>query len=110
MSIVVPGANPAAAPPGTCRRLPDPSAAGRDSAALGEASFDARKEVILEREPHPAPVAADTQGIARIVREGTDFMEIDARWRVRRVLLVTTPGARLACHAAAGKAARTATS
>src|SRR5438270_691675 len=37
--------------------------------AMGEASFDPRKEVILEREPHPAPVAADTQGIARIFRE-----------------------------------------
>ncbi|MGH8629945.1 MAG: hypothetical protein ACREU7_04155, partial [Burkholderiales bacterium] len=40
--------------------------------AMGEASFDPRKEVILEREPDPAPVAADTQGRARIVREGTD--------------------------------------
>jgi hypothetical protein len=62
--------------------------------ALGEASFDARKEVILEREPHPAPVAADTQGIARIVREGTDFMEIDAEVASPSVLLVTDAWAR----------------
>src|SRR5260370_22152995 len=30
--------------------------------AMGEATFDPRKEVILEREPVPAPVAADTPG------------------------------------------------
>jgi hypothetical protein len=62
--------------------------------AMGEASFDPRKEVILEREPHPAPVAADTQGIARIVREGTDFMEIDAEVASPAVLLVTDAWAR----------------
>jgi len=37
--------------------------------------------VVMENsvmEIHPAPVAADTQGRASIVREGTDFMEVDA--------------------------------
>jgi hypothetical protein len=62
--------------------------------AMGEASFDPRKEVILEREPDPVPVAADTQGIARIVREGTDFMEIDAEVASPSVLLVTDAWAR----------------
>jgi len=62
--------------------------------AMGEASFDPRKEVILEREPHPAPVAADTQGIARIVREGTDFVEVDADVASPSILLVTDAWAR----------------
>jgi len=57
--------------------------------ALGEASFDPRKEVILERAPDPAPVAADTQGSASIVREGTDFMEVDAEVASPSILLVT---------------------
>src|SRR2546428_12263848 len=59
--------------------------------AMGEASFDPRKEVILEQQPDPAPVAADTQGQARIVREGTDFMEVDADVARPPLLLVTHP-------------------
>jgi len=62
--------------------------------AMGEASFDPRKEVILEREPDPVPVAADTQGRARIVREGTDFMEVDAEVASPSILLVTDAWAR----------------
>jgi len=62
--------------------------------AMGEASFDPRKEVILEREPDPVPVAADTQGRARIVREGTDFMEVDADVASPSILLVTDAWAR----------------
>ena len=46
--------------------------------AMGDASFDPRKEVILEQEPDPAPVPAGAQGSARIVREGTDFLELEA--------------------------------
>jgi hypothetical protein len=62
--------------------------------AMGEASFDPRKEVILEHEPDPAPVAADTQGRARIVREGTDFIEVDADVASSSILLVTDAWAR----------------
>jgi len=62
--------------------------------AMGEASFDPRKEVILEQQPDPAPVAADTQGRARIVREGTDFMEVDAEVASPSILLVTDAWAR----------------
>ncbi len=61
---------------------------------MGEATFDPRKEVILEREPVPAPVAADTPGRARIVREGTDFMEVDAEVVSPSILLVTDAWAR----------------
>lgn len=57
--------------------------------AMGEASFDPRKEVILEREPVPAPVAALTQGRASIIREGTDFIEVDAEVASPSILLVT---------------------
>jgi len=62
--------------------------------AMGGASFDPRKVVILEHEPNPAPVAAGTQGSARIVREGTDFIEIDADVASPSILLVTDAWAR----------------
>ena len=57
--------------------------------ALGEPSFDPLKQVILESEPRPAPVAAASQGRARVVRDGTDFMEIEADVAMPSVLLVT---------------------
>ena len=57
--------------------------------AMGKASFDPRKEVILEREPVPAPVAAPTQGRARILRDGTDFIEVEAEVASPSILLVT---------------------
>jgi hypothetical protein len=63
--------------------------------AMGQQSFDPRNEVILEREPDPMPVRAGTQGSARVVREGTDFVEIDADVASPSILLVTdawTPG------------------
>jgi hypothetical protein len=62
--------------------------------AMGGASFDPRKVVILEREPNPVPVAAGTQGSARIVREGTDFIEVDADVASPSILLVTDAWAR----------------
>jgi hypothetical protein len=64
---------------------------GRDAilAAMGAAAFDPRREVILERAPEPAPVPAATPGRARILREGTDFMEIEAEIESPSVLLVT---------------------
>ena len=61
---------------------------------MGEASFDARKMVILERQPSPAPVAAERPGSARIVREGTDFLEVDAEITSPSILLVTDAWAR----------------
>ncbi len=57
--------------------------------AMGNASFDPRKEVILEEEPNPAPVAAGRQGSARIVREGPDFLEVEADVQAPSILLVT---------------------
>ncbi len=63
--------------------------------AMADQSFDPRNEVILEREPHPMPVRAAMQGSARVVREGTDFVEIDADVASPSILLVTdawTPG------------------
>jgi hypothetical protein len=57
--------------------------------ALDAPSFDPRKEVILEREPQPAPVAAASQGRAAVVRQGTDYLEIEADVAVPSVLLVT---------------------
>ena len=48
----------------------------------------------LVGEPDPVPVAADTQGRARIVREGTDFMEVDADVASPSILLVTDAWAR----------------
>jgi hypothetical protein len=57
--------------------------------AMGSASFDPRKEVILEQPPHPVPVAGQAQGRATIVREGTDFMDIQADLPNPSILLVT---------------------
>jgi hypothetical protein len=57
--------------------------------AMGAQGFDPAKEVILEREPVPAPVAGQTPGRARILREGSDFMEIEVELERPSVLLVT---------------------
>lgn len=57
--------------------------------ALGAPSFDPRKEVILEREPQPVPVAAPSQGRAAVVRQGTDWLDIEAEVASPSVLLVT---------------------
>jgi hypothetical protein len=57
--------------------------------AMAEPSFDPRKQVILEREPQPAPVAGLEQGRATILREGTDYMDIEAEIAQPSVLLVT---------------------
>jgi hypothetical protein len=65
--------------------------AQRDSIlrAMGAASFDPGKEVILEQPPDPAPVEGETQGLAKIVKEGTDFIDIEADLPNPSVLLVT---------------------
>ena len=57
--------------------------------AMGAPGFDPSREVILEREPAPAPVAGETPGRARILREGSDFMEIEAELERPSVLVVT---------------------
>lgn len=57
--------------------------------AMGAPTFDPRREVILEREPTPAPVAGEAPGRARILREGSDFMDIEAELERPSVLLVT---------------------
>jgi hypothetical protein len=57
--------------------------------ALGSPDFDPRKEVILEREPQPAPIAAPSQGRAVVVRQGSDYLEIEADVVAPSVLLVT---------------------
>jgi hypothetical protein len=65
--------------------------AGRDAVlgALGDPAFDPRREVVLEREPRPAPVAAASQGRARVVRASTDWLEIEADVASPSMLLVT---------------------
>jgi len=64
---------------------------GRDAIfrAMAAPGFDPRHEVILEAEPAPPPVAAAKPGSARIVREGSDFMEIEAELSSPSVLVVT---------------------
>ena len=57
--------------------------------AMGAPGFDPAREVILESEPRPAPVPGETPGRARILREGSDFMEIEAELERASVLLVT---------------------
>jgi hypothetical protein len=63
--------------------------------AMGAPGFDPRAQVVLEREPVPPPVPTGPRGRARILREGTDFMDIAAEIETPSVLLVTdvwTPG------------------
>lgn len=57
--------------------------------AMGAASFDPRREAILEREPEPRPVPGEPPGRARILREGSDFMDIEAELERPSLLLVT---------------------
>lgn len=57
--------------------------------AMGSGEVDLRQEVILEKEPDPRPVTAQFQGSVGIVREGTDFVEIEAQIQSPSVLLVT---------------------
>ncbi|MGA8007498.1 MAG: hypothetical protein WCA17_15520, partial [Burkholderiales bacterium] len=58
-------------------------------AAMGAASFDPRTEAILEQQPDPVPVAGGERGQAAIVREGTDFMDIEADVASPSLLVVT---------------------
>ena len=57
--------------------------------AMGETGFDPRREVILEQDPRPAPVATSSPGSARVLRQGTDFLEVEADLAAPSVLLVT---------------------
>jgi hypothetical protein len=57
--------------------------------AMGAPGFDPARQVILESEPRPAPVPGVAPGRARILREGSDFMEIEAELERASVLLVT---------------------
>jgi hypothetical protein len=63
---------------------------GRDAilSEMGRPSFDPRREVILERRPQPEPVAGGA-GHASVVREGTDFLDVEAELPQPAVLLVT---------------------
>jgi len=56
---------------------------------MGERSFDPLRQVVLEHAPHPAPVATEAAGRAVIVREGTDFIDIDADLAAPSILLIT---------------------
>ncbi len=71
---------------GSHRTLPERSAVLR---ALGEPAFDPRREALLEARPQPVPVPAPRQGDARVVREGTDFLEIEAEVLSPSLLVVT---------------------
>jgi len=56
---------------------------------LGTEGFDFRKQVVLEEEPDPRPDPAGEAGAVKIVREGTDFLEIEADLPAPAILLVT---------------------
>jgi len=57
--------------------------------AMAEPSFDPKRQVILERAPHPVPAAVAAPGRAAIVREGTDFIDIAADLAAPSILLIT---------------------
>lgn len=56
---------------------------------LGAEGFDFHKKVVLEEEPDPKPDPAGAPGTVKIVREGTDFLEIEADLPAPAILLVT---------------------
>jgi hypothetical protein len=56
---------------------------------LGAEDFDFRKKVVLEEEPSPKPDPDGAAGSVKIVREGTDFLEIEADLPAPAILLVT---------------------
>jgi hypothetical protein len=58
-------------------------------AALKDPRFDPSQEVILERDPVPAPGVRRGRGRAEVMRQGTDFLEIQAEVLESSVLLVT---------------------
>jgi hypothetical protein len=57
--------------------------------ALRSVTFNPAREVILESEPEPKPVPAESAGTARIVTESTDALEIEADVEQPSILLIT---------------------
>ncbi|MGH2571080.1 MAG: hypothetical protein ACRDGR_07635, partial [bacterium] len=66
-------------------------AASRDAALarLGSPAFDFRRSVVLEEAPSPRPTAAGGAGVARVVAESTDRLEIEVSVPAPALLLVT---------------------
>lgn len=62
---------------------------GEIFAALEAEGFDPRQTVVLEEEPDPRPEPGGSSGTVRIVREGTDELEIEAELDRPAILLVT---------------------
>jgi len=65
--------------------------AGRDALfrMMRSEAFDPRREVLLEREPTPPPVASEYAGTAKVVASSTDWLEIVADVASPSVLLIT---------------------
>ena len=64
---------------------------GRDRvfAAMKDEAFDPAKTVILESQPAPAPVAGPVQGSARVLRQTTDSLTIEANAPQPSLLVIT---------------------
>jgi hypothetical protein len=62
---------------------------GEIFAALEAEGFDPRQTVVLEEEPDPRPEPGGSSGSVRIVRQGTDELEIEAELERPAILLVT---------------------
>jgi len=58
-------------------------------AAMRDAAFDPRREVILERAPEPEPASSDNPGSARVVDSSTDFLTVEADLKQPSILLIT---------------------
>jgi hypothetical protein len=63
-------------------------------AAVTDASFDPRREVILEEPPDPAPVEASRPGDVRITTVSSDELLVDANLQSPAILLITDTYAR----------------
>jgi hypothetical protein len=58
-------------------------------AAMSDASFDPRRQVLLEQEPVPRPVSTSQQGNARIIDASTDHLTVEADLPAPAILLIT---------------------
>jgi len=56
---------------------------------MADHSFDPRKKVILETDPHPEPVVSTKDGKAKVVDSSTDYLIIEADVPDPAILLIT---------------------
>ena len=57
--------------------------------AMNRKAFNPRRQVLLESEPNPKPVAGDISGVARVFSTSTDSLIVEAETERPAILLIT---------------------